>query len=1370
VPLSHRSFTIWRSAWVSAARQWREIAESRLIGLTQQPFGRFPGAADGQGDLMKFRRISGRESLRFSSVMKALSRYRLAIACTLIAVCFVIGAEPRKAAALIRKHQSFFPNLAVGKLYDMFAAGTGLVRVQDPPQPTRKPGWRGSDDPPVSADAAAQSPPQQFITHAPAVGSDSCPGTSITSLPFSDSDTTSGANNTVSAIPGGCSTYMTVAGPDKIYTFNVVTAGSLTVTATPSGGTYDLAAYLISSCPGGTGNTIGSGCIMGADVVNTNTVETFTVANLAPGTYYLYIDSFYSTGGKSSGPYSLSVTGTAILGAGCTLTCPANVTTANDTNQCGAVVNYPSPTTSGECGTVNCSPPSGSFFPVGTTTVNCASSAEPSCSFTVTVNDTQAPTMTCPANVTQGTDSNQCGAVVNFPLPTGSDNCPGVTTGCSPPSGSFFPVGTTTVNCTASDASPNSPNATCSFTVTINDTQPPVVTCPANVTQGNDPNQCGAVVNYPAPSVTDNCPGATADCSPPAGSFFTVGTTTVTCTASAGPSCSFTVTVQDTQPPVITCPANVTVPNDPDQCGAVVTYPNATATDNCDSKPAGPLVNAPAQVAANCSPASGSFFPVGTTTVTCTASDDSPNSPDSTCTFVVTVTNAAPVLTYGSPQTAQVGQTTNINPATGPTDTNLDIISVLSINPPLGASISVNNATGVVTVGSTSQAGTYVVTIRATDKCGVGTNATFTLQVVCPGISVDPVALPGGVVGASYSQTLAGSPPGPYSYSVTSGALPLGLSLNASTGLISGTPTTTGSYSFRVAATIDNCSGFRDYTVTIACSSITLTPATLPAGQAGIPYSQTINVSPSGSYTYSIATGNLPAGLTLYPTTGVISGTPATTGADTFTIKVQAYSDCFVTQSYTLVVGCPVVTINPATVPNGTIGTAYNQQLTATPVGGNYTFTITSGALPNGLNLNPATGILSGSPTANGSSTFTVTARGWGRANCTGSQAYTIVVGSGTSCPTVTLPGSLPSGSVGQLYSNSVAASPSGAYTYTSTGSLPTGVTLYQNGLLFGYPTANGSYTFTVTATDANNCTASQAYTVQIGAGSVTALNDFSGDRKSDFVLWRPAQAQWLIVDSATSASQTALWGSAGDKALAGDYDGDGKADFAAFGQDGHWRIRLSGDGSALDKVWGSGSDIPVPGDYDGDGNTDLAVWRGAESAWHIQRSSDGQTQTEHWGAAHSPYFDVAVPGDYDGDGRTDVAVFRTSTGHWYIKRSSDGAVMDKAWGLGTDVPVPGDYDGDGQTDIAIWRGSEGAWYIIRSADSAIESKVWGISEAPYFDVPALGDYDGDGKADVAVWRKSEGRWYVRQSSDGATRVVTQGRTGDQPVTAAPRP
>lgn len=149
----------------------------------------------------------------------------------------------------------------------------------------------------------------------------------------------------------------------------------------------------------------------------------------------------------------------------CVVTCASNITVSNDPNQCGAVVNYPPPTTTGDCGTVTCSPASGSFFPVGTTTVTCTPSVGPSCTFTITVNDTQPPSVTCSHNITavppvQGGPN----AVVTF-TSTASDNCPGVTIACVPPSGSTFPVGVTIVTCTATDASGNT--ATCSFTVTV---------------------------------------------------------------------------------------------------------------------------------------------------------------------------------------------------------------------------------------------------------------------------------------------------------------------------------------------------------------------------------------------------------------------------------------------------------------------------------------------------------------------------------------------------------------------------------------------------------------------------------------------------------------------------------------------------------------------------------------------------------------------------------------------------------------------------------------------------------------------------------------------------------------------------------------
>jgi hypothetical protein len=192
--------------------------------------------------------------------------------------------------------------------------------------------------------------------------------------------------------------------------------------------------------------------------------------NVPAGQTFVVVVNENDPGGAVGCAYSLTITG--ITCPPCTsITCPSNITVSNDSNQCGAVVTYPIPTPSGDCGLIMCNPATGSFFPVGTTTVSCTTTAGPGCSFTITVVDTQPPTITCPSNVTAVTNQTTCQSsscqTVNFPAPTASDNCPGVTLVCDPQSGSCLAVGTTTVTCTATDASGNT--ATCSFTVTVFD-------------------------------------------------------------------------------------------------------------------------------------------------------------------------------------------------------------------------------------------------------------------------------------------------------------------------------------------------------------------------------------------------------------------------------------------------------------------------------------------------------------------------------------------------------------------------------------------------------------------------------------------------------------------------------------------------------------------------------------------------------------------------------------------------------------------------------------------------------------------------------------------------------------------------------------
>ncbi len=142
---------------------------------------------------------------------------------------------------------------------------------------------------------------------------------------------------------------------------------------------------------------------------------------------------------------------------------------------------------------------------------------------------------------------------------------------------------------------------------------------------------------------------------------------------------------------------------------------------------------------------------------------------------------------------------------------------------------------------------------------------------------VTPATLPNGTQGVAYSQTVSASGgTAPYTYAVSSGTLPAGVTLNASTGAITGTPTGNGASNFTIQATdaVGN-SGNRAYSVNISNNSLTINPATLPTSMVGRPYSQTVVASGgTAPYTYSVAGGTLPPGLTLAGATGTISGTP----------------------------------------------------------------------------------------------------------------------------------------------------------------------------------------------------------------------------------------------------------------------------------------------------------------------------------------------------------------------------------------------------------------------------------------------------------------------------------------------------------------
>jgi hypothetical protein len=177
---------------------------------------------------------------------------------------------------------------------------------------------------------------------------------------------------------------------------------------------------------------------------------------------------------------------------------------------------------------------------------------------------------------------------------------------------------------------------------------------------------------------------------------------------------------------------------------------------------------------------------------------------------------------------------------------------------------------------------------------------------------------------------------------------------------------------------------------------------------------------------------------------------------------------------------CPIITVNPATLPNGAVGTAYNQTVTASGGTAPYVFSLSSGTLPTGLILNGASGAITGTPTTAGTFTFTISARDVN--GCSGSRLYEITI-AGSGCPVITLsPTTLPPGTTLFPYAQQITAS-GGAPPYTfaiAAGALPPGLFLSASGFISGAPQQPGIFNVTIRATDLNGCQGSRNYSLVV--------------------------------------------------------------------------------------------------------------------------------------------------------------------------------------------------------------------------------------------------------------------------------------------------
>lgn len=284
-----------------------------------------------------------------------------------------------------------------------------------------------------------------------------------------------------------------------------------------------------------------------------------------------------------------------------------------------------------------------------------------------------------------------------------------------------------------------------------------------------------------------------------------------------------------------------------------------------------------------------------------------------------------------------------------------------------------------------------------------------------------------------------------------------------------------------------------------AAITVTVSPSSLPNPVIATAYNQTFSANGgTGPYQYTVASGNLPAGLVL-SSAGVLSGTPTAAGAFNFTVQARDSTSggsggpFTGTQAYSITIAAPAVAVTPSTLPGGTDGTVYSQTISASGGTGPYTFSIVSGSLPAGMTL-ATNGALSGTPTAAGPFNFTVQAQdstsGANGGPFSGSNSYSLTIAG----PALGLtPTTLPGGTARAAYSQTITATGgTGPYTFLiSAGSLPAGISLAASGALSGTPTAAGTFSFTVQAQDSTAAgsggpfTGTHSYSLTIAAPTI---------------------------------------------------------------------------------------------------------------------------------------------------------------------------------------------------------------------------------------------------------------------------------------------
>ncbi|MGZ3236817.1 MAG: beta strand repeat-containing protein, partial [Burkholderiaceae bacterium] len=487
--------------------------------------------------------------------------------------------------------------------------------------------------------------------------------------------------------------------------------------------------------------------------------------------------------------------------------------------------------------------------------------------------------------------------------------------------------------------------------------------------------------------------------------------------------------------------------------GYTITGSNLPTSYNASGLPPGLSINTSTGVISGTPTAAGNY------SATISAINSSGTG---SATLPFSIALSTPVITSASTKTGATGVALSYTITANSSPTSFNATG-------LPSGLTINTATGVIS-GTPTANGSTPVTISASNATGTGsTTLTINISLSAPTITSSLTASGAtGVVFSGYTITATNTPT---SYNAT--GLPPGLNINTSTGAISGTPTTNGIYNTSISATNATATDTQTLVFTIALSAPSINSSLTASGATGVVFGG-YTITATNSPTSFNATG-LPPGLSVNTSTGVISGTPTLNGTYNTSISAtNATSTDSKTLVFTIALSAPAIT--STLTASGATGVAFGGY---TITASNFPTSFGASSLPPGLSINTATGVISGTPTLNGTFNSTITAT-----NATATDSKTLVFTIALSAPAITSAATA-SGTTGSAFSYQITAS-NLPTSYAASG-LPAGVSVNTGtGLISGTPTAGGAFNASVSATNAT-ATANQAVTITIGFSPPTA-------------------------------------------------------------------------------------------------------------------------------------------------------------------------------------------------------------------------------------------------------------------------------------------